>query len=401
MQAGSIDAFCASANVPFVNNENSLMLIEAAVLASIADLSFAELGKWLHRIRIVAAIFCVGVLLSVGASLGFAFGTTCLALILLGAMPGFVYSAYPFLWLLILFIASTYAVMLRTRLTEKAWTSALGGSIAGTITAFAINMRTSYLPMTVAALAIFITCASSRARARRPAIPLAVLVVSYGLSLLAFNVWFIHPIAAGGGRVSHSIAHPLVLSLAVPPTAFSKDQNLEWNDAVGPRKAMAIDPEAGYLGPRYSAALFTYYRSLWANYPREMVGLYFHKFNVFGPDMLKALRSSPGAVGSGIAVLLSPLSWIPGGVLLLVLYLAIATVSLKVMVRTASATWLILAILAAAACLVHTEAGIIYSLFVQQYHNYAAFFAMFVSLAGLQAAAQVAARKLGYEAGVV
>lgn len=400
-ETGSVEAFCASADLPFVNNENSLMLLESAILSANPNLSFTGLGEWLHRIRLVATILCTGVLVSIGASLGFAFGMMCVSLILIGAMPGFVYSAYPFLWLLILCTASTYAVLLQTRAAEKGWSAAIGGAMAGVIAGFAINMRTSYLPMTVAALGIFVLCAWTRGRTTRPVMPLSAFVAAFGLGLMVFNLSLIRPLASVDGRVSHSIAHPLVLSLGVPPTAFSKAQDISWNDVVGPRKALAIDPHADYLGPRYSAALFTYYRSLWSEHPREMAGLYFHKFNVFGPDMLTALRSSPGAVGAGIAVLLAPLSWIPGGVLLLVLYLAIALASLKAMVRTGSATWLMLAILALAACLVHAEAGVIYSLFVQQYHNYAAFFAMLISLAGVQAVAQLGARRLGYEARIV
>jgi hypothetical protein len=399
-QAGSVDAFCAAADLPFVNNENSLMLLETGLLSIHPAMSFAGLGNWLHRIRIAAAIVCVGVLLAIGASLAFAFGTMCIALILLGAMPGFVYSAYPFLWLLILVVATSYAVMLRAGVTDRLWTSLVGGAIAGLIAAFTINMRTSYLPMVIAALGIFAVCAWARARETRAIQPVALFVVSCGVGILAFNQVFIRPLSVEGGRVSHSIAHPLVLSLGVPQTPFAEERDISWNDVIGPRKALAIDPTADYLGPRYSTALFAYYRSLWSEHPGEMLRLYFTKFNVFGPDMLTALRSSPGVAGRGIAILLAPLSVIPGGVSLLLVYLAISAASLKAMVRTRSPTWLMLAILAVSASLVHTEAGIIYSLFVQQYHNYAAFFVMLISLVGLQVVAQLGARAFGYEARV-
>ena len=46
----------------------------------------------------------------------------------------------------------------------------------------------------------------------------------------------------------------------------------------------------------------------------------------------------------------------------------------------------VLALLSLAACLAHVESGLIYSLFVPQYHNYLAFYVLFLSLVGLQCA---------------
>ena len=49
----------------------------------------------------------------------------------------------------------------------------------------------------------------------------------------------------------------------------------------------------------------------------------------------------------------------------------------------------VLALLALAACLVQAESGIIFSIFVKQYHNYAAFFALFLSLLVVQVLANL------------
>ena len=46
-----------------------------------------------------------------------------------------------------------------------------------------------------------------------------------------------------------------------------------------------------------------------------------------------------------------------------------------------------LALLSLAACLAQVESGVIFSIFVKQYHNYAAFYVLFISLLGVQAAA--------------
>lgn len=51
-RAGSVDEYCRQADQPFVNNENSLMLIETAVLRAWPGLSLSQLGQALHVIRL-------------------------------------------------------------------------------------------------------------------------------------------------------------------------------------------------------------------------------------------------------------------------------------------------------------------------------------------------------------
>jgi hypothetical protein len=186
-------------------------------------------------------------------------------------------------------------------------------------------------------------------------------------------------------RLSHSIVHPLVLALAVPPTEFSRSAGITWDDAAGPGIARRIDPESDFLGPRYNRAMAQFYRQLWRDRTREMIGLYRHKFAMAGSNMLWLLRSSPGSTGALIAVLLAPLDWLARVAWLVVIETAIAVACWISFWRHGWVTAFGLALLSGAAALLQVEAGVIYSLFVQQYHNYSAFVALFLSLAGLQA----------------
>jgi predicted membrane-bound spermidine synthase len=121
-----------------------------------------------------------------------------------------------------------------------------------------------------------------------------------------------------------------------------------------------------------------------------MAALYYLKFSTAGADMIRVLRGSPGGVGLAVRVLLWPLSVLSNGLWLLGMNLAIAATSCAVFVRTRSVRAFVLGLLSLAACLVHVEAGVIYSVFATHYQNYAAFYAVFISLVAAQALADTA-----------
>jgi hypothetical protein len=187
--------------------------------------------------------------------------------------------------------------------------------------------------------------------------------------------------------------------LGVPETAFSRSMEITWLDEVGPRKAQTIDPDAGFLGPRYDKAILRYYSSLWRTHTREMLGAYYVKFLASGSSLLEAMRGSPGPAGGVIRMLLTPLSWCANGIGMLALYSAIALWTVRRVAADGSPQAFTLGLLSAAACLVQIESGVIFSLFNEHYHNYAAFYALFVSLLGWQlltnAAASAAAGRAG------
>jgi hypothetical protein len=198
----------------------------------------------------------------------------------------------------------------------------------------------------------------------------------------------------GRFNASHPFGHPLVLALAVPENDFSSQLGIRWADEVGPQIAGRIDPGVSFLGPRYNAALLDYYKSLWRDHTREMLALYYQKFSVFGTDMLAVMRGSPGPAGWAVMVLLAPLSWWPSGVWLLAFYAVLTAGGFTAYYKREWPAALVFGLLSLAACLVHVEAGIIFSIFVKQYHNYAAFYALFLSLLGVQALANAAWSRL-------
>jgi hypothetical protein len=198
----------------------------------------------------------------------------------------------------------------------------------------------------------------------------------------------------GRFNAAHPFGHPLVLALAVPENPLSRELGIEWSDATGPRLAEQVDPGVPFLGPRYNAALLTYYSTLWRTRASDLAAVYYLKFSVAGADMLRVMRASPGMAGWGVMVLLTPLGLLPSGVWLLVLYGAITVAAFAVYYRRNEPAALVLALLTLAACLVQAESGIIFSIFVKQYHNYAAFFALFLSLLAVQALANLVATAL-------
>lgn len=394
-RAGSMGAYCAQAVWPRVNNENSLMLLETALLRIRPDLSLSGVGQWLHAIRIVMVTVFVVALLWLGSSLWFAMGTMVIGLIVLNAMPTFVYSVYPFLFVLILALAGIYGLLLlRPPSTLTGWAATAVG--LGALSSFTVNMRTSYLPVVAIFLLTFLAAlwwakregTSRLSDWRRTLLVAAAFLIGY----VAFQWGFItrHFPPEDRAGAAHSVMHPLVLALGVPETDFSRELGVRWDDRVGPEKAQAIDPDTDYLGPRYDAALKTYYRNLWQTRTRDMLQLYRTKFSTAGTEMLTVLRSSPGPVGAVIAALLAPLDWLVQVVWLAVFCLVLALVMLRLFVQRRSVMLFVFGLLSLAAALLQVESGVVYSKFVQQYHNYASFFVLFISLAGVQAAVNYA-----------
>lgn len=398
-RAGSVAEYCRQAEWPIVNNENSLMLLEAAFLRAEPDISFAGLGRRLHLVRIAALCAFVLLLVNLGASLWLAVGAMVAGLVALNALPEYGYSVYPFLSPLVLALVAAYGLAMRYLVTRRLPAWLLFAFAIGIGSAFTANMRTSYLPVVVLfAAAFWLASWWLRAGTRRGSAEL-VRAAAFAACFLAGYVVFEwgaiarHLPYGAAPRTAHSVMHPLVLALGVPETAFSRQQGIRWEDEVGPAKARAVDPDTDYLGPRYDQALKTYYWGLWQAHTRDMLSVYRVKFATSGTQMFEVLRGSPGSVGCVIAALLAPLSWIAQAVWLVALYAAIFGSCVLWFWRRRSLAAFALGLLTAAACVVQVESGVIYSLFVQQYHNYAGFFAMFISLMGAQAIVNWAGRR--------
>jgi hypothetical protein len=390
-KAGTVSAYCHSVNVAVVNNENSLMLLEAAILRVAPGISVAQLGEILRLIGILASAVFVLLLMVLGASLALALATMLCALFVLGTMHNEIYSAYPLVFTLVLFATAFYGFALQYRWTRHTAGVVLFATVAGALSAFIANNRTSNLSTALVFFACFLS-SELLPRGRAPSWPrrgvravlltgcfaLGFTLLQYGLITRFFPPETIH-------NAAHSIGHPLVLAVSVPDNDFSRREGITWLDEVGRQKALAVDPTASYLGPRYDHALLQYYKTLWSTHPREMLGVYRLKFSVTGTHMLTILQGGPGTSGRVIRLLLTPLSHVPNGIWLLGLYVAIAFCSAGLFVRNGAPQWFVLALLSLAAVLAHLEASVIYSLYFAPYHAYLAFWAIFSTLLAVQA----------------
>jgi hypothetical protein len=389
-KAGSIDAYCRAIDTPFVNSENSLMLLESAVLRTVPGLSLAQLGAVLHWIRIACIAAFVLLLIDLGSSILLGLATFLCGLMLLQSMPDYVYSNYPFLFTLVLLDVAVTGFAIKYRWTRTAPGLVLSGAGAGLLVAFIANMRTSYLPI-AGLFFVLVLVDELRSRGRRMSLSRRSLrgLVLAGCFLAAyqgFQVGLItrHQPPEARYNAAHPLGHPLVLALAIPENTLSREQGIRWADEAGPLIAARVDPGATFMGPRYNAALLRYYGGLWRTHPREMLAVYALKFSTAGSDMLRVLRRSPGTIGWAVGVLLAPIAMLPNGLWLLALYAAITAGAFAAYYARNLPAAFAMALLSLAACLVQIESGVIFSIFVKQYHNYAAFYVLFLSLLGVQ-----------------
>lgn len=394
-RAGSIDEYCRRADRVFVNNENTLMLAESALLRLRPGMSLEQLGRGLHAVRVVLLAASVFVVFLLGGSLWFGAGALLAGLVVMAAMPAFAFSAYPFMFVAVVALTAFYALAFHARWMRHWVSAAACGVSAGLLSGLVVNLRTSYVAVTLACGVGFLIAAWRVERRHHgwrmhaAAFVVAALAGYYGLYALVITAG----VPAGfEQRLRHSIVHPLVLSMGVPPSDFSRELGVEWSDGVGPKIAQRIDPQSGFLDERYNNALRGFYQSLWRERTREMVALYALKFATTGSSMLTTMRDSPGIVGWLLNVLLAPLSWLTAVAWLFFIDLAVAVAAAVLFVKQARALWLGLALLALSGALLQAEAGIIYSEFVYQYHNFGAYFAMLLSLVALQVAVNAAWR---------
>lgn len=404
-RAGSLDAYCQSVQVPLLNNENSLMWVESWVLFFRPDASVAGLGRILHGLRIVGLLFFCGMALHEGYGL-LAAGTSLLwSLALLHDLEPQVYSAYPFLPVLLMVTAAIYAIA-----SQRAWagtvvTAAVGGMLAGGWTAFAANLRTSHLPAYV-----ILACACAMVGLRRQsmrsgragwwrgrgAAALVAFVIGYG----AFDYIAIrrHLPPSTTNLPRHTVAHPLVLALGVPENDLSRREGIKWSDQAALDVARRMEPGVPYLGPRYERVLIAYYWGLWRTQPREMARVYGLKARVAGKQMLEVLRGREGREGSVLRVVLTPLNLLPNGVYLLIVYIAVVGITAVLSWRDRRGASLML-YLSLAAVLLHIETVAIMSAYVVNYQAYLAFYVVWLSVTATAGAGMAAWRISTNQAG--
>lgn len=377
---GTKESYCAAVARPFVNNENSLTLLFAAVLWVSGDITLNQVGIAFSFLRLAAlcvfiiAVFCLG--LSPALSLvSFIVGANVIE----QATAYTPYSLYPFLLPTLLL----YTVLLLAGLgavgTRRWLLAVMALTSIGMFGAFYFNLRTSHVPIVLAGFGIWLIFGYRLLR--REFLPgsrrlIGVLLASTALFGVGFNAVH-HGMAAPVGhtmptaeRSYHVVAHPLVLALAIPENPLAKREGIEWLDRVGLKLALRVDPAVTYLGPGYEEALWRYYWQLWAKYPGEMGRLYLGKWKLAGTGALAMVQEG----WKGTRFLMQPLSFLNNGVgITVVIGLLFAWGMLWPRRRGHYLTVCVVAFLAASCLLVEGEAAFIYSSFKPAYQHPLAF----------------------------
>ena len=389
--AGSVDKYCADLTVPFVNEDNSLGLLEGYFLDVRPNASADDIGRFLLLLRVGLVMAVCALFLSLGASVVFCAGMAIEALAISKALldVDIGFSTNAFFFVLVLVNASAVYGALRVTATRRVPLAIAGGLLSGFIAAASVNMRASYLPVYVS----FQLCcwwAIWRSGVGRPtrAVMVSCVALAFAAGYLLFQYPFVTrriPAAAEGEYTYHTVSHPLVLGLAMPANDLATREGIKWLDDVGATLAQRVDPKTTYLGPGYERALFTYYRSLWRRYPREMLGIYADKLRLAGAYMLQSSESWTRKA-------LWPLTYITNGLCLGGVYAISAVAAFVIYRRRGSGLAFSIGLLFLAGVLMYLESAIIMPYYYVKLHNYLLFLSLFWCLLVYQAVVNGAAR---------
>jgi hypothetical protein len=375
--AGSVQTYCSTATVPYVNLDNSLGLLETVCLLLKPTASAVEIERFLAVVRVAIVAAFIVLLMSLGASVLFGAAVAVASLAICSDLQHSVmaYSTYPFFFAMVLLNVIAFSGALRIARSGRLATTLLAACAVGFIVAASVNMRASYLPIYAC---FFVAYASGVWRTRPRGLTLPLLVPAFVIGYFLFQ----YPLITRPARVPadsnytyHTVSHPLVLGLALPESALSKREGITWSDEVGNSLARRIDPATSYLGPGYEKAMFAYYRSLWKRYPAEMVGVYIEKAQLAGADMIQHSARDAGWMPAAIW----PLSGIHNGFYFGAMLLVLTAVALAISWNRGGGFAFCVALLGLAGVLVYVESAIIVPLYFPQYQNYLLFVALFVS----------------------
>jgi SAM-dependent methyltransferase len=384
--------YCDAVDHPFLNNENSTMLLMDAILHLAPRTTPAALGLALTAVKLAPLVLFTFVLLKTGAPGSVAFVVLLIGLDIAGDLEAFRYSIYGFLIPMLLLMASLYSLWLSTTQTRRIALAGVTFAVAGFLTAFAANLRTSHLPVYLAMFLLYAVALRRRMGTSPGRLVYAVTaLVLFAASYALFNRALISRLVPPAGTVTnythHPIAHPLVLSLGVPPHPLSVREGITWDDSVGPKLAQRMIPDAVYLGRHYEEALLLYYIKLWTLYPSEMRDLYQHKLQLAGTGLF----SYPGTVTEHqhVSARLSRFVRIKDGRTILALFAAVFALAVAGYASTSRALAAAVAFLSLAAILLFFEAAAIMPPFILTYHSYLLWFSAFTFVGVLQAGADM------------
>jgi len=386
--AGTTEAYCKNTTL-FLNNENSLMWMIEATLRVAPNITFKGLALTFQCLRVASLVVFVFFLLRIGLSPLFGFAAFTVGLIVIAQMYlTHYFSLYPFLMPFTVLLIALLGLALSFSVHRRVGSTCIVLTSIGVFGAFLSNLRSSYYPVILACLLLYVVFATidlrrlrDLPRPRQILLPgLAVLCFFIGMG--AFKTVLLKPlennIKTGYNASYHVIAHPLVLSLALTKTenALSRREEIKWDDLQGLVLARRIDPTVKYLSPNYEKALFTYYKKLWREYPGEMLGIYTDKLLLAGhsaQDYVKANFQTSSLSDQFVRAIFRPMSFLAHGGAYLAMFVGTASVgvvSLRFMNLGAAFA---LTALAGTAILLLLESAIIMPFFMIIYHNYLLF----------------------------
>jgi hypothetical protein len=377
----TVEEYCQTLTEPVTNNENSLLLMQAATWLVAPRASVATIGRITAAIRIVFVVVFAAACLSVGLSVALVWLAAWAAVAILGQVAWLEYNEYPFLVVLPL-VWAALCVLVYSPLRYGTMLRRAGLALAlGVIGGFAMNLRSSFTPILLLHWAIVVLIAAKALAAERgvryAAQAAATAVVTFAAGVMLFQATLIRPVVTPHGATTtnytyHAVAHSLVLGLAVPENPLSRAEGIRWDDMVGRALALRERPGVAYLGPEYERVLFEYYTGLWRRAPRQMLSTYWLKIRRVGDGVFLAaarLVNDVAVVGRMYRV------WIyrSNGAGLIACCAAATALAAAALWRKSTHVALLATLLTSAALLVMVESAIIYSEFAHMYHAYMLF----------------------------
>ena len=374
----TLEAYCQSLSEPVTNNENSLMLMQAATWWVAPRASVAAVGRVMGATRVAMVTVFAAACLSAGLSVALVWLATWATLAILQQAAWLEYNEYPFLALLPMIWAAA-CVFAYAPLRQGTLLRVGGAALAlGVLGGFLANLRSSFVPILLVQWSLVVlVCARSVAGergVRGGAQVAAAAFVAFVAGMLVFQNALIRPVVTPEGATTtnytyHAVAHSLVLGLAVPETPLSRSEGIRWDDMAGRALATRLRPGVAYLGPEYESVLFEYYQELWRQYPREMLSTYWLKIQNVGNGVFLAAAA---LVQDAVLVGRIYRVWVyrMNGAGLIACWSAATVLAVAALWRNPTRVVLLATLLACAALLVLVESAIIYSEFTLMYHAY-------------------------------
>ncbi len=386
--ASSQNEYCKSTN-PFINNENTLGWLMEIVLRVLPNITVSQLGLALNSIRIGCLLVFIFFLIWIGISPFIAFMTLNVGIFVVDLVNNtHYYSLYPFFMPFTVLMIALLGIAIKLKAYKRVYVAVpvlIGIGIYG---ALFKNLRTSYYPIIIFFLLAYIIFTIFELKENRQISRMykrvfpGIAIIAFCVGMGIFNISLVQPIenlSTGYNRSYHVVAHPLVLSIAVPENDLSQREGIKWNDGVGLSLAHKIDPNVTYLGNNYEKALFTYYFKLWIYYPNEMVNIYWQKLKLAGSQIPNWIIKSD-AINLFFLKNNFPLGIFANGLISISIFAGVSLLGIFLKNYFSAALVFALTSICGSGALLLLESAIIKPYFTPTYHSYLVFLFLFFTL---------------------